>query len=588
MKTFRATLTVAPSFVSQALNTTPSGIAGLCPQQVIITGQDGIRYYASGGNSGVGGGGKDIIIRNASTGVVAFNISLDVIQTQAEAAGIAPPGGFLSSNTITSGNLIISIPDTSYFVIIFGHGVGVDTDKAVVYYEIDGASSFTLRGGYAGKNDELTTQFSPPQGSAASCFCAGHLMTAGTLGAVNDTAFQFPILVGYFGETRSTITALPSINFILSNTPVTEFLSDNVWSPHELALSVAGFGANIFDVDATAASQSRGFFLPSTTGALFCQAFYRADLDEAVAMTANPSNSFLNTNAPNFPTGLISAQTIGIDTTDFPIFEGLPQFSGGIDIPFHENILDTTGEVVVYPFIDELDNFNGAAGLATENYYSNPTVYPELVNDPQGAQLLFFPKIYREDADRDKLGLRIVSFDPATEEMRIVDFGKGQMYDLGTDVDSDTLPNQVSFTWNRTTGAITALIKSEAIGERSIIVSEFGNFLAIQKCSPEVQFPIPDQLEFLGVDFSKDFSLNFRSPEGVQINYTATGLPDGLTISERGVVSGIIVAPAIEGQVFNVVITGSNTCDSIDAAFDFTVGTIVAGGPSFNFIHSGS
>lgn len=108
-------------------------------------------------------------------------------------------------------------------------------------------------------------------------------------------------------------------------------------------------------------------------------------------------------------------------------------------------------------------------------------------------------------------------------------------------------------------------------------------------CAPLVAFPIPDVTIFLGIAFSKDYSLYFSSPEGKKNTITATNLPTGFTIGANGVIEGAITAPEIEGDTFDVVVTATNECGAVNDTFRITVGTTVAaGGESFNFISSAS
>lgn len=108
-------------------------------------------------------------------------------------------------------------------------------------------------------------------------------------------------------------------------------------------------------------------------------------------------------------------------------------------------------------------------------------------------------------------------------------------------------------------------------------------------CLPLLTTPIPDQLEYLGVEYEKDFSYFFSQPTGLRSTYSVDTLPDGLVMVDNGVVTGAIVAPAIEGQVFVVTVTATNDCGTDSDTLNFTVGTTVAAAnDSFVFQHSSS
>ncbi len=56
---------------------------------------------------------------------------------------------------------------------------------------------------------------------------------------------------------------------------------------------------------------------------------------------------------------------------------------------------------------------------------------------------------------------------------------------------------------------------------------------------PVVDTPIPDQQCQIGVPFGPlDISGNFSDPDADPLTYSQSGLPNGLTISSAGVISG--------------------------------------------------
>jgi len=112
-------------------------------------------------------------------------------------------------------------------------------------------------------------------------------------------------------------------------------------------------------------------------------------------------------------------------------------------------------------------------------------------------------------------------------------------------------------------------------------------------CAPQQTTAIPDITLFIDEEYSKDYSLFFRARVGSGSNtvFTATGLPDGLSIdSATGVISGAIENTESEGSTHNVTVTVNTTgCGVTEDTFTITVGTVVAdGGVSRTTMHSAS
>ena len=191
--------------------------------------------------------------------------------------------------------------------MIGGSASGVSTDKRVLYYRINSGGTLTLDGGYAGRTGGLDVQGSPPGAAGDAYVAAGLIISGSPLSAPSRTTipYLYPIGVAYYGESRSTVMVVPSINYAIANSPMLESGADH-WANRELALSNAGFGANIFAVEDGAlgtANKSRGFFLPRGAGAFgsnFFQMFSTADLEAHDAGTETTTNTFLDANAGTY------------------------------------------------------------------------------------------------------------------------------------------------------------------------------------------------------------------------------------------------------------------------------------------------
>lgn len=468
-------LTFSSTFKSEVRSTTPNAIGVPNPQSAIIFGEDGIRYYILGGNSGVGGGGNTVEIFNADTGVLAFTkLNTDAL-IDADALGITPPDPRGPSLEIAA----TTVPDTPYVLMITGGAAGVSTDKRILYYRITSASTLVLDGGYAGSTGGLNVQFSPPQSSAGDGFmAAGHVTSLGTEGTNNTVAFKFPISLAWFGENRSTVFVCPSINFILQNTPVTENRTDH-WFLRELPLST-NFDSNVLDVEDSAGgdeTRSRGFFLPRAEdrGSLFAMMFYVADLEAHDAGTQTVLSTYLQVNATANLTGLISSTRVAL-RGDTSVFSWTANMTGR-EIKKQDDFFLSDGVTSGFPFADDKENFAGVVGSALDNYYGNPSIYPSDTSDPDKPWYMFFPRFYREAGDRDKFGVRVIEWNPVTETTRELAFAKGQIFILGTDVNVDTLLVSGNILWDRATNDITLLLVSKPVGVRASIVTKFGSFI---------------------------------------------------------------------------------------------------------------
>jgi len=576
---------------------------------LVIRGEDGIDYYLGGAEAGGIRGGIEIFL--ASTGLLHRQKLPNTVsstgdasaRSDMDAAGIIPPGGWLSTTFGSAGNVWVAIPETPYIVYFAATAGGVSVHRGLAYYKIDSAGNLVLMGGYAGKTDGLDSQFSPFDDFAFSG--VGHVIdaVAQVTAPLSGISFQYPVAVTYFGEGKSTILVIPSINDILSRTPIVENLTD-FWSLKEVPL--AGIGTldnNIHLLDAVGGGQTspkrRGlnFFLPRSgqNGSWYCTQFTPADIAEHIAGTAAPVSSFLTSNAPANPNGLISGAEIDLSFNDAEAFDFSRSVTGP-EIQWHLRLKDVTGSPA-YPFPDVGLKSDGSAGSKNENFYLAPSVFPSDPGDPSQPWLVFFPKIYGPTAEvvpeteNGKLSVRVFEWSPASQIAEELDFKTGEIYRTGVDYVPEFNRNEhivsLSLKWDRTSKKLTAqaLVRNTFVGGLHTIIAEFGSFDPVETCAPRLQFPISNVTIFPGEDFEKDYSFHFISDTGVKITYSAAGLPAGLTMAENGVISGEITDLLLQGQSFPVTITATNACGFLTAAFTILVGTLIPLGPSFSSIN---
>lgn len=466
-------LTFNSAFISEYHVTSPSEVQANNPQSTIITGEDGVDYYISLPNP--------LHLRRASDAVLVDTVDTTRALSDANGAGITPPN---VDQIVASSFNWFTIPETPYVVGIVGGADGSSSSKRILYYKINSSGLLEIVGGYAGATDGLFgTQFSP------GFFVAqGHIIDGGFPGANETIAFKYPTVVAYFGEDDSTLLAIPSINEIIASTPMIENNSDH-WDAKEIELTAATFGDNIFNITASAPgseNSSRGFFLPSVGehGGVFLQMFYTADLEDH-ADGLGP-NAYLNTHAPTFTTGLISQLTVFLgqknpDNGNNPFLWNLT--IGGVTVAKHVDFFQADGSTAAFPFPDDKLDFAGNPGSAVDNYYGNPSVYPSDANDPEKPWFIFFPRFFREAGDTDKFGIRVFEWNPHFQRARELDFAKGQMFTLGTDVDGNTILKTANIKWDRATGNIDVLMHSHPLGEENLIVARFGTFIPSNETS---------------------------------------------------------------------------------------------------------
>jgi len=86
--------------------------------------------------------------------------------------------------------------------------------------------------------------------------------------------------------------------------------------------------------------------------------------------------------------------------------------------------------------------------------------------------------------------------------------------------------------------------------------------------APVLDAPIPDQIATVDQAVNFDVSANFSDPDGDPLSFSATGLPDGVTISPAGVVSG---TPTAEGTVEVTVTANDGRSGTASGTFQMTV-----------------
>lgn len=478
-------LSTDPLFVSEFAEATPTIISQQQPQSTIITGEDGNRYYIAGGNSGVGGDSDTLHMYDADTGTEAFTYSESDMQTDADDAGVTTVP---INNSLGRSNFnylaACAIPETPYFIAIGGGSGGTTSSKRVLYYKINSSGDPEFVGGYAGLADSASqVQFAPPQSAGDAIVASGFVPSSSTSGDNNNIQYIYPIAVAYYGETRSTVVVVPSINYIIANTPIVEDVpkSTGNWVTKESNIGTVFGDSEVLNVGDFVPTSSRGFFLPRpSSGGRFIIPFYKSTLDAVNAGTESVSSSYLDTYAPLYPNGLISSIDLSLSTNLSPF--GFSVSLGSVTPAFHSIIKDLNFSTA-FPFADAEEDYDGSAGTSDDNYYSAPTTYPSDLTDPTAPWFVFFPRIYRSSGDRDKIGVRVCAYDPVEDVMYDLAFAKDQIYDIGVDVDSDTNPSSASVWWDRSTGRLDVLVRSTATGERSWIVSRFGTFSPVTATS---------------------------------------------------------------------------------------------------------
>jgi hypothetical protein len=478
-----------PTFINYNQTTTPNNMPALPPNAAMLVAVDGTRIMPTAITNRA-----NTEFYNIDTGAALPDLtrSNEDYNADAQAALIIPPGGFVSTNYFNHSVSYFVVPGTAYFVIILGSAAGVSSDKYFMYYRVNSATSMTLMGGYACRTDGLNVQGSPENGSEAFSGM-GHIITdspvdVSTLhpdAATNNSSYEYkhPLVVSYFAETRSTVLILPSINFVINNTPILESGS-SPWLAKEISLANTGaFDGNTLAVtdnnlDTTFRGGSRGFFLPiKDNNSKFFSMFYTSDLEAHDAGTETITSTYLDAVSPTFMTGLISSARLNI-TPGAGNF-GVSGTAGAVRTE-NTTFSDFGGTNSLFPFDDDKEEFDGTASTALDNYYCNPSAFPLNKDDPLGLWFLFWPRIYRASGDQDKMGIRVFVWDPQGNngegEARQIDFLKGQVWTNPTDLPATHVAIHASVYWNRTNNNVTVIANTEATGIKGLAVYDFGSY----------------------------------------------------------------------------------------------------------------
>ena len=494
-------LTVSPSFLAEYYQTNPNAISDIPPFNAPFLGEDGVYYYLSDGRAGTGGGAGSFYVHSYATGAVVATLTGTTARADAIAGGVVPSAGWLG----TGGSLDVSfnIPGTPYIVGFFATGFGVTIRRGILYYKVDSGGSVVFVGGYAGGNDGLGQQFNPQNDAVVG---GGFILNFGVSGVNNDAQFKYPFAVAFYRGTAfdpmlSSVIVIPSINEVLANTPLVDAVS---WASKIDSVGGAGFGDSIFyttDLPGALPQHSRLFALPRSDGsAALSMMFYRADLEAYDAGTEAVANTFLSTYAPTYPTGLVSTLDISL-SADGSLAYGFAASLGSLTTAINSTFL-TDGGAAAFPFPDDTENYDGSAGTAANNFYGNPSLYPSDAADPTAPWLVFFPRFYRNGTDRDKIGLRIFEWDPINETLRLLDFGKDQVFTLGVDVSSNTSCYAAAVLWEESTGNIKMLLRSTEFGARAYITLDYGTFAPIPQV--DVAGGAPEAFKLRGWAFELD------------------------------------------------------------------------------------
>lgn len=428
------------------------------PNSAFLTGEDGKRYFIERSNA------NPLTLYNVTDGASGPSRSFATILADVIAAGVRPSGGYLGTGGASRAPFIV--PGTQYLVYVGGTAFGVRADKFAAYYKVDATGALVLVGGLAVSVDTLATQFSPP-GNAEAYSMAGHLFTV-PFGDTSNYALAYPLLVAYHGESRSSFLALPSVNEVLATTPIVQ-AGSGAWLNRELDLATVGLtdvlNVNGYTVDNT----SRGFFLPAANTAAGTRAYFvwhPADIAEHSLGVASPAAPFLTTNSPGREAGFISSVKVaGQDTAAIA--------AGSVEVSANARF-----QGVAYPFPDMGENFAGGASTILTNFYLPASVFPTDPADVFSPWWCFFPRVYNDPGDGDKLGVRTFLYDPTLGVFTHVGFAKAQLFDFGTSgVDANFEPRYVSFYWDRTTNELTALMGGDAGSPiTTTVVARFGTF----------------------------------------------------------------------------------------------------------------
>ncbi len=479
-------LTSNPSFISELYKSSPpSGedAPHLPASSALIIGEDGNRYQFEHGGNGTGDNEDTVTIYNVDTGADAWSRTNSQVNADLVAAGVEPSGGYQT----TQGEMTcFAVPGTAYFIVIIGQGSGVDTTKGVAYYRIPAGGTPELVGGLSGREGDVSGAqrdlLSPGDFNASGISAFGYINGFSTDLDSGDSRFvaqqkvpyQYQMCVTYFAETRSTCLTLPSINYVIENTPLNTSNVEDWWYNHEEQLADA-MDANVLDLrghPSGSLNRQRAFFLPTSTansGNLFIP-WKQLDIDQHIAGSESVTSTFLQTHDSTYSSGFMSAIPLTITT-------------GGTSFA-HSSTLSSTPTVqadsdwVGYPFTDETDDFDGSSGTATNNFTMAPAAYPLYDDDIDGPWLLFWPKVFRNQSQSDKIMIKVMLYDPTDGSAKILDSDSASIVDFSTNTTqtSGHDPEQVSIYWDRTDGTITVQVFYDNASNESLVTSTWGTF----------------------------------------------------------------------------------------------------------------
>ena len=424
----------------------------------------------------IGDNGKRYLLRRIADQIDLWDVDagtagpnragVDIFADATAATTGNEPGG-LWNGTGNVGAAAI-IPETPYVVFLGVAASGATTDRYVSYYKVNAAGSLQFMGIFATGDGSLNVQFSPNQDNDAFS-AVGHFFKNRVLSSPSHYATEYPIALAYAGEGRSTLVAIPAIQDILNTSPQV-VNGASLWLARENDLVDIGM-EDLFSIDGYyVKNPSRGFFLPEGTnrGVRFFTLFHPTDLAEHVAGTASPAIAFLTTNAPLFPTGLISSCVMD---------NGADADEANAVLKSRESSSNHRFDTGVFPFTDQGTNFDGTAGTVANNFYGNAAVFPSSKTDITQPWFCFFPRFYKNQSQDNKLGIRVFKYTPSTGKFTFLDFQKGQLFDFAGDgVDTSFEPEFASIWWNRTTFELTAVVHSQDNSEWNLVVARFGTF----------------------------------------------------------------------------------------------------------------
>lgn len=439
------------------------------PNSSFLLGEDGKRYIIK-----TRGGSATLALWDVDNGVDGPSKAVADIWTDVVAAYPAGPGGSWNGSGGPGAGLII--PGTPYILFFAVAAFGTTTDRYVAYYRINSSGEFAFVGMYATGDGTLNVQFSPDQDNEAFGM-AGHMFANRSSSSSGHYAEEYPILVGYHGEGRSSLCVIPSIQYVKTNTPVVTSGSSLWKNNHEKDLAGVSFGGvsmqGVLEVNGYIGNNtSAGFFLPATAGPGGSRAYFvwhPLDVDEHVAGTASPAAPWLSTYAPAHPGGFISSVRCRLDAAD-----NLGTTSSISNARVSDN---AQFEGVAYPFPDIGENYDGSAGTKAHNFYLAPAVFPVDNSQPFGDWVVLFPRLYRKPGDTDKFGVRVYKFSPRTQKFTHMGFTKGKLFDYVADgVPTSFVPEFCSLYWDHGTGEIFVYASSENGSPDVGLVAKFGTF----------------------------------------------------------------------------------------------------------------